>query len=363
MIEQTKTAMKPKIIPVILSGGGGTRLWPMSTPEKPKQFLALTGDKTMFQMTVERVRDASRFAPPIIVANAAHAALVEAQLAEIGVEDAILLLEPCARNTAPAIALAALAAGDPASPLLVMPSDHVIADEAAFLAAVEALQPLVEQGWLATFGITPTGPETGYGYIQTGEALGSGVHSVARFVEKPDLDRATAMIARGDHLWNGGIFLFRVGEFLGSLSIFAPEMLAAAQAAMDGAEHDGHRISPNADAFAASPSDSIDYAVMEKAARVAVVPVSMGWSDVGSWDALVDIAGGDYAHGPKLLTLDCNGCYIASDGLRISAVGVKDMIIVASGNELLIVPRGGSQDVKKIVEARKSMCEEDGDDA
>jgi mannose-1-phosphate guanylyltransferase len=341
------------IIPVILSGGGGTRLWPMSRPENPKQFLALTCEQTMFQMTAERTRDSTTFAAPIIVTGAGHADIVDKQLAAMGMSDAIIILEPCARNTAPAIALAALAASDPQAALLVMPSDHVINDVAAFHAATASVLPLVQEGWLATYGITPTGPETGYGYIQMGDALAPAVHRVARFVEKPDAERAAAMIAGGDYLWNGGIFLFRADMFLGALAVHAPDMLAAAQKAMAAARHEGNRILPGADAFAACPSDSIDYAVMEKADRVAVVPADMGWSDVGSWDALYDI-GADI---PKdnVMGIDSHNNLIRSDGIRIHAVGVKDMIIVASGNDVLIVPRGRSQDVKKIVEALKAQ--------
>ncbi len=339
------------IVPVILSGGSGTRLWPMSRDECPKQFLPLTSDATMFQLTLERVSDAARFAPPLIVANARHADLIDGQL---GGREAMLVLEPLARNTAPAIALAALAAA-PDAPLLVMPSDHVIADPAAFLAAIDAALPLVERGWLATFGITPDGPETGYGYINVGEEIAPGANRVARFVEKPDLATATRMVETGDYVWNGGIFLFRADAFLRALEIHAPAMLAAARAAMDGAERHGHRILPDAEAFAASPSNSIDYAVMEKADRVAVVPVSMGWSDVGSWDALyaLDVDDQGDTHRGDVIALDTVNCLLRSDGIRISAVGVSDLIVVASGNDVLILPRGQSQDVKRIVAALK----------
>jgi mannose-1-phosphate guanylyltransferase len=337
------------ITPVILSGGGGTRLWPLSTPETPKQFLALTAEETMFQLTVRRVMDTSIFAPPIIVANAAHAEVVEEQLAAIGMEDATLLLEPCARNTAPAIALAALALHNPKSPMLVMPSDHVIANPTAFAAATAALLPLVADGWLATYGISPTGPETGYGYIQTGEVQTQGVHTVARFVEKPDAARAAEMIASGDHVWNGGIFLFRADIYLGVLAVHAPDMLAAAQTAMDRAERFDNQILPDAEAFAACPSDSIDYAVMEKADRVAVAPVSMGWSDVGSWDSLHEIgakdAGGNTTIGAVRLS-DASGNLIHADGIRVSVHGVDDLIVVANGSEVLILPRGSSQKVR-----------------
>ena len=193
------------IVPVILSGGSGTRLWPMSRPEMPKQMLALTAEQTMLQLTAERTREADGFAPPIIVANARHAALIEQQLRAVGVAPAAIILEPAGRNTAPAIALAAVEAGADQL-LLVMPSDHVISDVPAFHAAIKAAQPLVEQGWLCTFGITPDAPETGYGWIKIGEAIGDGVHRVDRFVEKPPRDQAEAMLASGNHAWNGGIF-------------------------------------------------------------------------------------------------------------------------------------------------------------
>ena len=334
------------IIPVILSGGGGTRLWPLSTPEKPKQFLALTGERTMFQLTLDRVRDAKSFAAPIIVANAAHADLVEAQLKGIA---ATILLEPCARNTAPAIALAALAAADPASVLLVMPSDHVITGTAAFHAATAAALPLVDDGWMVTYGIAPTGPETGYGYIQMGAVLSAGVQQVSRFVEKPDQTRAEAMLAAGNHSWNGGIFLMRASIYLEALAVHAPDILTAAKAAMANARHDGGRITPGEQAFATCRSDSIDYAVMEKSNKVAVVPVSMGWSDVGSWDALYDIGGKDSADnvvsGTARLS-EAEGNVIHADGVRVSIHGVDNIIVVANGREVMIMPRGQSQKVR-----------------
>lgn len=338
-----------RIVPVILSGGSGTRLWPVSTPDRPKQFLALTHEQTMFQLTALRTKDAARFSAPVIVASARHADLIEAQLAEIGVVPAALILEPCPRNTAPAIALAALEAGN--ASILVMPSDHVIADEGAFMRAIDAALPLLDDGWLVTLGITPTGPETGYGYIHAGEVLMAGVQRVAHFVEKPDREHAAAMIATGDHFWNGGIFLFRANIFLGALAIHAPEMLAAAQASLASASRVGKRIHPDEACFAASPADSIDYAVMEKADRVAVAPVSMGWSDVGSWDALYELAAKDEAANSlkgDVRLVEASGNLIHSDGLRVSISGVADLIVVASGNEVLILPRGSSQDVKKF---------------
>lgn len=341
------------IVPVILSGGSGTRLWPMSRPERPKQLLALTAEATMLQLTAQRTPHGERFARPVVVANAAHADMIEEQLSGAGVE--ALVLEPMGRNTAPAIALAALAAGGGKAPLLVMPSDHVIGDVDAFHAAIDAAMPLVEDGWLVTFGITPDAPETGYGWIKIGEGLAEGVHRVERFVEKPPRDKAEAMFASGDHAWNGGIFLFRADIFLGALSVHAPDMLAAVQESMDKARRDGARVWPEADAFAASPSDSIDYAVMEKADRVAVVPVAMGWSDVGSWDALHAIsecdANGNACTG-DVVAIDTENCLVRSDaGKRVALVGVEDLIVVAHGDDILVLPRGRSQEVKKIIEA------------
>jgi mannose-1-phosphate guanylyltransferase len=341
------------ITPVILSGGGGTRLWPMSRPECPKQFLALTSDKTMFQMTLERVSDRAAYNPPVIVCGNAHRDLVEQQLLEIGIIDARIILEPSARNTAPAIALAALVQMDPKSPLLVMPSDHVITDIASFHNAIQSAKLVLDDGWMATFGIEPSAPETGYGYIQMADEIASNVNRVERFIEKPVHERAAEMISSGGYVWNAGIFLFRADNYLDALSLHAPDISAAVQSAMRSAALDGNLICPDAAAFAASPSDSIDYAVMEKADRVAVVPVNMGWSDVGSWDALYDL---DAIALPENVTeIEGSGNLIRSDGIRIHIAGVQNMIIVASGNDIMIVPRGKSQDVKKIVEALRTQ--------
>ena len=347
------------IVPVILSGGSGTRLWPMSRPEKPKQFLPLTADETMLQLTA-RCAVGERYGAPVVVANAAHADEVEAQLTAVGIAAQALILEPAGRNTAPAIALAALAAPGGSDALLVMPSDHVIADVNAFHAAIAAALPLVADGWLVTFGIEPDAPETGYGWIATGDAVAPGVHRVARFVEKPPRDVAEAMLAAGGHAWNGGIFLFRADSYLDALAAHAPEMLRAARGAMTKARREGTRIFPDAAEFTACPSDSIDYAVMEQAEKVAVVPVRMGWSDVGSWDALHGISEQDdhgNAHrgdtGGEVIALDTHNCLVRSDGVKVAIVGVKDLIVVASGNDVLILPRGRSQDVKLLQEEMK----------
>ncbi|MBS0479519.1 MAG: mannose-1-phosphate guanyltransferase, partial [Proteobacteria bacterium] len=223
--------------------------------------------------------------------------------------------------------------------------------------AIEAALPMVEQGWLVTFGIDPHAPETGYGWIRVGDSIAPRVHQVASFVEKPPRDRAEAMLASGDHVWNGGIFLFRADAFLGALSIHAPDMLHAAQRALLKGDTGDRRIYPDADAFAASPSESIDYAVMEKAERVAVVPVSMGWSDLGSWDALHELSGcderGNVCKG-DVIALETGNCLIQADGIRVALVGVTDLIVVANGKDVLVMPRGRSQDVKKLVDAMKT---------
>jgi mannose-1-phosphate guanylyltransferase/mannose-1-phosphate guanylyltransferase/mannose-6-phosphate isomerase len=335
------------ITPVILSGGAGTRLWPLSREASPKQLLALTGERTMLQMTADRWS-----VPPIVVASARHADEIERQLDEIE----LLVLEPAARNTAPAIALAALLA--PAErPMLVMPSDHVIGDVAAFHAAIKAALPVAHEGWLVTFGVAPERAETGYGYIRRGAAIAPGVEQVEQFLEKPDAATAQAFVADGKHAWNGGIFLFRPDAYLGALEQHEPAVLDSARRALEGREESGRRVYPNAHAFASSPSISIDYAVMEKAERVAVVPVSMGWSDVGSWDALHELGekdgSGNLAEG-EVVAIDSANCLIRSDGPAVVTVGVKDLIVIATGDAVLIVPRGESQRVKEAVEALKA---------
>lgn len=293
--------------------------------------------------------DRRRFAAPIVVANAAHADIVAEQLAEIGVTDATILLEPLARNTAPAIALAAYAVAAPDAVMLVMPSDHVIRDEDAFHAATQLLLPQVENGWLATYGIAPTGPETGYGYIQMGKIVHPGVHGVDRFVEKPDASRAADMIASGGFVWNGGIFLFRADAYLNAVAQHAPEMSSAVQSAMENAKRHGQQVHPDHDNFAACPSDSIDYAIMEKCSDVAVTPVSMGWSDVGSWDALHEIgqkdAEGNVTSGSVRMNQSHDNL-IHANGVRISIHGVDNLLVIANGDEVMIMPRGTSQKVR-----------------
>lgn len=345
-----------RIIPVILSGGAGTRLWPLSSPARPKQFLALAGERTMLQETALRAADPALFEPPLVIGGAGHAPLLTAQLAEIGPSPSALVLEPSARSTAPAIALAALAV-DPDRLLLVMPSDHVVRDRAAFIAAVAAARPLAEQDWLVTFGIRPTHAETGFGYIRRGESIGAGVFRVDRFVEKPDAATAQSYLDEGCYDWNGGIFLFRAGRYLEALRSLAPAIWDAVSAAMDRVRPAGGEIRPDADSFAQSPSVSIDYAVMEKDDRVAVVPVEMGWSDIGSWDALHEVreadARGNVANGPVTL-VDSDNCLVHSAGTRVVTVGVRDLIVVVADDAVLVLPRGQSQRAKEALEqARK----------
>ena len=346
------------ITPVILSGGSGTRLWPLSRSRKPKQLLALTGERTMLQMTAARCTDGTRFAPPIIVTNALHADEIAAQMADG--RPAAILLEPAGRNTAPAIALAAIEAG-PDAVLLVMPSDHVIEDCPAFHRAITAAMPMVEDGWLVTFGITPDKPETGYGYIRRGDRVAPGVHKVDAFVEKPDAARAATYVEAGCYSWNGGIFLFRADAFLAALGQYEPEMVATVRVSLANAAREGALVRPDAVTFLASRSESIDYAVMEKAAKVAVVPVEMGWSDVGSWDALHMLGTGDaqgnVIHG-DVVAIETRDCLIRSEGPVVTTVGIHDLIVVATRDAVMILPRGSSQDVKKIVEALKDKDHE-----
>lgn len=348
------------IVPVILSGGSGTRLWPVSKPERPKQLLPLTADETMLQLTAVRTQGfgAASVGRPILVSNAAHADIIDEQLQQSNINDYSVILEPIGRNTAPAIALAALEA-QPDDALLVMPSDHVIDDLPAFHDAISRALPLVAQGWLITFGIEPDGPETGYGYIQMGQACGDLVNEVVRFVEKPDVATAEHMLAQGNHAWNAGIFLFRADAYLAAMEKHQPDMLVAVRTSMEQAKRDGARIFPDPMAFHACPSDSVDYAIMERETQVACVPVSMGWSDVGSWDSLHAVstrcANENAVRGDALL-LGARNCLVHSDGPRVTLVDVDDLIVVVSQGDIMILKRGESQKVRKVTEALKALA-------
>ncbi|MDX1604577.1 MAG: mannose-1-phosphate guanylyltransferase/mannose-6-phosphate isomerase, partial [Candidatus Competibacterales bacterium] len=302
------------IIPVILSGGSGSRLWPLSRETYPKQFLPLLGERSLLQSTLERVQDLPGAAAPMLVCNQDHRFLAAEQLRSLAVAPQALILEPVGRNTAPAVAVAALQAGrDGADPLLlILPADHVIQDVAGFHHAVSAMTPLAEDGHLLTFGITPDRPETGYGYIQKGEALTGGAYRVNRFVEKPDQATAERYLASQEYYWNSGMFLFRASRYLEELERFVPQMLAACRQALDGAARDLDFTRLEAEAFAACPGDSIDYAVMEKTAEAAVVPLDAGWSDVGSWSALWEVSErdgtGNVLKG-DVIAIDSHNCY------------------------------------------------------
>jgi mannose-1-phosphate guanylyltransferase len=343
---------RQRIRPVILSGGAGSRLWPLSTPERPKQFLALTGGRTMLQLTAERVADRGQYDPPLVIGAEAHRETIGRQLADIGMAPARLILEPCGRGTAAAAALAALIAR-PDELLLLMPSDHLIGEPERLSAAVEAAAPAVLGGWLATFGVAATRPETGYGYIRRGDEIAPGVHRAARFLEKPDADLAARMLAEGGHDWNAGIFLFRAADFVDQLRLHAPDILASVEESLGGGVAGDDPVRPDAAAFARCRTESIDCAVMEKAERIAVVPVDMAWSDIGSWDALFEVSerdgDGNAVFGSADL-IDGRDCLVRSDGPRVIAIGVEELIVVATADSVLIVPRGESQRVREAVE-------------
>lgn len=348
------------LLPVIMAGGSGTRLWPLSREQYPKQFLTLPGEThSMLQATLARL-DGLTDAYPLVISNEAHRFLAAEQLRQMGRLKGNILLEPAGRNTAPAIALAALTAiRDGSDPLLlVLAADHVIRDVAAFQAAVHTALPLAQAGRLVTFGIIPTAPETGYGYIRRGPALGEGVYAVAGFVEKPDQKTAEAYLASKEYDWNSGMFLFRASVFLKELEAHRPDILAACRAALATPQTDLDFVRVDAAAFQACPSDSIDYAVMEKTAQAAVVPLAAGWSDVGAFSALWEVAAKD-PNGNSLqgdvLTWDTENCLVQAENGLVATVGLTDTIVVQTKDAVLVAARDRVQDVKKIVETLKAQ--------
>ena len=346
--------------PVVLSGGSGTRLWPLSRQNQPKQFLSLIGDRSLFQETILRASRLPGAQSPVTVCSDDHRFMVGEQLQAIGVPSGGILLEPLARNTAPAIALAALhvLVSDLDATLLVLPADHLIDDEAAFREAVEIASRLAGEGRLVAFGIRPDYAETGYGYILRGEALGQGGYGIDRFVEKPDLQTAECYLAEGTYAWNSGMFLFKAQRYLDELAQHAPAVFAAARAAYDAATSDLDFIRVGNDAFAASPSDSIDYAVMEKTNRAAVVPVSCGWSDIGSWSSLWSVAERDAdgnRHEGDVISVDTTGSLVrASDRRMIATIGVEDLVIIDTADATLVARKDRVQDVKLVVDRLKA---------
>jgi len=353
------------LVPVILSGGSGTRLWPLSRELYPKQLLPLIGDETMLQDTARRLRGLTD-AGPVIVCNEHHRFMVAEQLRQVEVAPAAIVLEPVGRNTAPAVAIAALtvlaaankeqgAAAEPV--LLVMPADHLLKDVPAFHAAVRAGLQAARDGKLVTFGVVPTKPETGYGYIRRGSGAGP-VYPIAEFVEKPDAARAAKYVAAGDYLWNSGMFLFAARRYLEELKRLAPDMLAACEAALAGAKHDLDFTRLDAAAFARCPSDSIDYAVMEKTHDAVVVPLAAGWSDVGSWSALHESLAADVASNVTrgdVITEDSTGCYLYSTQRLVATVGLKDHVVVETKDAVLVAPKDRVQDVKNLVARLKKL--------
>ena len=347
------------LIPVLLSGGVGSRLWPVSRETHPKQFLPLAGELSMLQETLRRTTGLEE-APPLVVCNEEHRFMVAEQLRQVNIKASALILEPQGRNTAPAVALAALRAiaTDPEAVLLVLPADHLIQNVDAFVAAVSKAVPLASQGRLMTFGVVPSSPETGYGYIKCGAALDADLYDLERFVEKPDAATAQAYLDSGNYLWNSGMFLLRAATYLDQLGEHAPAILASCRRAMEGARADMDFVRPAPDAFAECPSDSIDYAVMEKTSAGGVVSLDCGWSDVGAWSALWDVAerdvDGNVCKGDVIVD-NCSDSYFRSDSRLLAATGVANLVVVETADAVLVADRTKVQDVKRIVNRLKEQ--------
>jgi len=343
------------LIPVLLSGGIGSRLWPVSRAARPKQFLPLGGEGSMLQETHRRLQGLECGAA-IVVCNAEHRFMVAEQLRGETDESPAIILEPVGRNTAPAIALAALKAQErhPQALLLVLPADHHVRDPAAFRETVARAQAPARDGKLMTFGVVPTRPETGYGYVRCGDSVSEGLYDLAEFVEKPDTATAERYLAQGAYFWNSGLFLFRADRYLAELGMHQPAMLAACEQAMADAERDLDFIRPNAEAFLASPADSVDYAVMEHTKEGGVATLDCGWSDVGAWSALWEIgeadANGNVAEGDVLLQ-DAHNNYIRSESRLVTAIGVEDLVLVETADAVMVGARDRVQDIKQVVEA------------
>jgi mannose-1-phosphate guanylyltransferase/mannose-1-phosphate guanylyltransferase/mannose-6-phosphate isomerase len=349
------------IFPVILSGGSGSRLWPVSREHYPKQFLNLhKDDRSLLQEAAERLKNVESASAPMVVCNEEHRFLVAEQLHQRGVKSANIILEPCGRNTAPALALAALAALQHSTDaeMLVMPADHVIKDEQAFADAVAQGRTLVNSGKLVTFGITPNSPQTGYGYIKRGNALEGG-YAVEAFVEKPDLARAKQYLESGDYLWNSGIFLFKASDYLAALAQFAPDILDVCKRAFESRSEDLDFLRVDQEIFTQCRNESIDYAVMEHTKDAAVVPMNPGWSDIGAWDAIhtlkasEDQENGNAVHGDVMLH-DTHNSLIHSESRLVAAVGVNNLVIVETDDAVLVADRHQAQDTKLIVNALKA---------
>lgn len=343
------------IVPVILSGGAGSRLWPLSREAYPKQFLPLIGDHTMIQTTVLRTHGIDDMAPPVLVCNEEHRFLVAEQMRSLGIEPATILLEPCPRSTAPAVALAALQASeqDDDPILLVLPADHLIADESRFREGVEYVKTHAKKDNLITFGIKPERAETGYGYIKAGSACGQRVFEVDRFVEKPDELTAQRYVEAGDYFWNSGMFVFRASIYLRELERFQPAIVAACRDAFAHRNTDADFVRVDSSRFGECPSDSVDYAVMEKTKNALIMPLEIGWSDIGSWAALWQAcahdAQGNVVKG-DVININCKNSYIDARERMVAAVGIENTIVVATADALLVASRKDTQQVKSVVE-------------
>ena len=351
------------MIPVILSGGSGTRLWPLSRGQYPKQFLPLVSEKTMIQETVIRLNGLENLQPPIAVCNEDHRFMMAEQLWEIGVKPAAIILEPMGKNTAPAVAIAALSV-KPDDVLIVLPADHVIVDRETFHQAVIEADSLARQGRLVTFGIVPTEPETGYGYIKRSDSRQGDAFVVEAFVEKPDMATAQRYLDSGDYFWNSGMFAFTAGSYLEELNKFNPGMLRACREALQGAQKDLDFTRLDKETFSACPSDSIDYAVMEKTDKAVVIPLDAGWNDVGSWSALWDVtrkdAAGNAVFG-DVITLETENSYLYSKNKLVVALGVQDLVVVETDDALLVATKDKVQEVKEIVAELKQRRRKEAD--
>ena len=340
------------MIPVILSGGSGTRLWPLSRGQYPKQFLPLVSRHTMIQETVLRLTGLDELKAPIAVCNEDHRFMMAEQLWEIGVKPAAIILEPVGKNTAPAVAMAALTAASEDDILLVLPADHVITDLAAFHKAIVQANALAKQGFLVTFGIVPTEPETGYGYIKRDTLQHGSAFSVAAFVEKPDTETAKHYLDSGDYYWNSGMFAFKAGTFLSELEKFNPDMLDCCRQALKAAICDLDFVRLDKDLFSTCPADSIDYAVMEKTDKAVVIPLDAGWNDVGSWSALWDVTDKD-AYGNAIsgdvLTVDTHNSFIHAQNKLVAVIGAHDLVVIETADAVMIAPKDRVQEVKEIV--------------
>lgn len=346
------------MIPVILSGGSGTRLWPLSRGQYPKQFLPLVSGKTMIQETMLRLSGVPDLQPPIAVCNEDHRFMMAEQLREIGIRPSAIILEPVGKNTAPAVAVAALNASSEDDVMLILPADHVIADSQAFHSAIAKAKALAEQDFLVTFGIVATAPETGYGYIKASDTtVGSGF-KVAAFVEKPDAETAQSYIDSGDYFWNSGMFAFKAGCFLRELEKFNPQMLEVCRNALAAAKNDLDFTRLDKAVFSACPSDSIDYAVMEKTDKAAVIPLDAGWNDVGSWSALWDVTAKDEVGNAikgDVLAIDSYNSYIHSSSKLVAVVGVENLVVVETEDAVMVASKERVQDVKAVVDQLKAL--------